>query len=121
MVQFAARVFPWLAAIIAVTFAWIGFDELQYDSARRPHQLPSLLFAIAVSVLFVIAAASFWLRWRTRYLTALVCGGCLALYTISALIQSWDEVSVAAGVVIVAVAGTTATLGLILGFRRRLP
>jgi hypothetical protein len=117
MVHFATRVFPWLAAIIALTFAWIGFDELNYDPVRRPHQLPSVLFAFSVSILFGIAAASFWLRWRTRHLAALVCGSCLALFTISALIQNWDEVSVAVGLAVVAVAGTTAALGLILGTR----
>jgi hypothetical protein len=121
MLQFATRVFPWLAAMIALTFAWIGFDELQYDSASRPHQLPSILFALAVSVLFGIAAVSFWLRWRTRNLAALMCGSGLALFTISALIQRWDEVSVAVGVAIVAIAGTTAVLGLILGIGRWSP
>jgi len=121
MLQFAARAFPWLAAIIAITFAWIGFDELQYESARRPLQVQSVLVAFAISAFFGVAAASAWLRWRIRRPAAILCGVCLALGTISALTKPWDEVSEAVMVIIVVFTGFTAVLALIAGIKRTSP
>jgi hypothetical protein len=121
MFQFASRAFPWLAVIIALTFAWIGFDELQYDSARRPQQVQSVLFAFAISVLFGIAAVSSWLRWRIRRPAAILCAGCLALGTISALAKDWDEVSQAVMIIIVLFTALTAALALIAGMKRASP
>ena len=121
MLQLAVRAFPWIAALIALAFAWIGFDELQYDSARRPQQVQSVLFAFAISVLFGVAAASAWLRWRIRRPAAILCGVCLALGTISALTKSWDKVSEPVMVIIVAFTTFTAALALIAGTKRASP
>jgi len=117
MLQFAARVFPWFAAVIALMFAWMGFDELQYDSARRPHQLPSVLFAFAISVLFGVAAASVWLRWRILRPASAVCGGCAALFTISMFKQGWDDAGGVMGPLFLSIAVTIAILGLVLGVK----
>jgi hypothetical protein len=118
MLQFAARTFPWFAAMIALTFAWIGFDELQYDSARRPHQAQSILFAFAIAVLFGVTAVSAWFRWRIRRPATILCGICLALGTISALTKTWDKVSEAGMVILVVFSGFTAALALIAGMKR---
>jgi len=121
MLQLALRAFPWIAALIALAFAWIGFDELQYDSARRPQQVQSVLFAFAISVLFGVAAASAWLRWRIRRPAAILCGVCLALVTITALTKSWDKVSEPVMVIIVAFTTFTAALARIAGTKRASP
>jgi uncharacterized membrane protein len=121
MFQFASRAFPWCAAIIALTFAWIGLDELQYDSARRPQQVQSVLFAFAISVLFGVTAASTWLRWRIRRPAAILCGVCLVLGTISLLTKSWDKVGEAEMVILVIFTGFTAALALISGTKRAPP
>jgi threonine/homoserine efflux transporter RhtA len=116
MSRIAERLFPWLAASIALLLMVIGFDELHYESARRPHQLTSVLFAFAFSVLFGIGAASCWLRLRIRRLVALVCGACLTVYTLSALREGgWGDANGIVLVGIVVSSGITAALGIILG------
>jgi peptidoglycan/LPS O-acetylase OafA/YrhL len=119
MLQFAARAFPWFAVLIALAFAWMGFDELQHDSARRPQQLPSVLFAFAISVLFGLTAASVWLRWSILRPAAVVCGGCAALYAISILMRGWgDDASGVMGPLLLSIAVITAGSGLIVGVKR---
>lgn len=116
MLRVAERLFPWLAASISLLLMVIGFDELRYESAHRPHQLTSVLFALGFSVLFGVGAASCWLRLRIRRLVALVCGACMAVYTLSGLREGgWDEANGIVLVGIVIFSGITAALGLILG------
>jgi hypothetical protein len=121
MLHLVTRAFPWFAALIALTFAWIAFDEIQYDSARRPHQLPSVLAAFAIAVLFGVAAASAWLRWRILRPAAFLCGGCAALYAISMLIQGWEEASGVLTSLLLSISVITAALGLVVGVKRSGP
>ena len=118
MSRIAVRIFPWLAALVAVTFAWIGFSELQEQS---PIRVPSILVAFAISMLFGVTAASLWLQWRIRRLAAIACGLCLALGTFSALTKSWDKVSETGMVILVAITSVTAILALIVGASRTPP
>ena len=119
MLQFASRAFPWIAAFIALTFAWIGVDELQYGSAHRSHQLRSVLFAFGVSVLFGVAAVSAWLRWRILRPAAVVCGGGAAFFAISMLAQGWEgeDASGVLGPILLGAAVITATLGVAVGIK----
>ena len=121
MSRIAERLFPWLAALIALTFLWIGIDESLFETGRRPHRLASTLVAFALSVFFGFSAASIWLRWRVRHLAALACGICLAAGTISALMKSWDEVNETVAMVLVAFTACTAVLALVAGVRRIAP
>jgi hypothetical protein len=116
--SFVTRAFFWLAAIIALTFSWIAFDEMQYDSTGRPHQFMSVLVALAIAVLFGIAAASAWFRWRTLRPAAFLCGGSAALYAISVLTRSTGEVSGVSASLLLSVSVITAALALTVGIRR---
>jgi|SRR5689334_19622469 len=117
MSRIAERVFPWLAAMIALTFAWLGIGEV-FETGNRPHRLSSVLFALAVSVLFGFAAASVWLRWRICRATAFLCGGCAALFTVSGLVKGGDDASGVLGPLLLAIAGATAVFGLISSLKR---
>jgi hypothetical protein len=120
VVRIAERTFPWLAALIALLFLWIGFDELQYDSARRPHQFQSVLYAFAISALFGITATACLLRWRIGRVAALVCAGCLVLFTISGLREGgWEDASGIFSIGLLVFAGIASALGLILGLLGR--
>jgi len=118
MSRFAERLFPWLAALIAIAFVSFGIDELFYQTGPRPHRLETVLWVLAISVLFGFAAASCWLQMRIRRLAALVCGGCLALFTLSALREGgWDEASDTIWLGLVVFSGLTAVIGIVVGAR----
>jgi hypothetical protein len=117
MLRIAERFFPWLAAMIALTFGWMGVEEV-FETGNRPHRLSSVLFALAVSVLFGVAAASVWFRWRILRSTAFLCGGCAALFTLSVLVKGWDDASGVLGPLFLAISGATTALGLILSMNR---
>lgn len=110
--RIAERLFPWLAALIALTIGWMGIGEV-FETGDRPHRVPTVMFSLGIFLLFGVTAASVWWRLRIRRLAALSCSACTALYAISMLREGWDFPFL--GPILLTFVATVTVLGLIVG------
>ncbi len=107
MSQLGERLFPLLAAALAVASVWSGIDVLLHQTA---YQGLSASIAFAAAAVLGSAATAVWLNLRVRRAVAFFCGCCLAVFTLSSLTVGRDSLEGAADVVVLVAAAAAAVL-----------